>query len=216
MVARVRPVPIVHSDDDVLVVDKPAGVLTVPAPGRAGRTVVDLVTASLGAPVFAVHRLDEDTTGLLALARTDRGRVVLERLFREHRVTREYLALTAAAPSPPAGRIESALAEDEAGVVRVRRHGGQRAVTHYETIARRGRCALVHCRLETGRRNQIRVHLAALHCPLAGDRKYGFRARPGERFTRVMLHSWRMAFEQPLSGAALALEVMPPEPELRP
>ena len=216
MVARVRPVPIVHRDDDLVIVDKPAGVLTVPAPGRRSRTVVDLVSAQLGQTLLAVHRLDEDTTGLLILAGHERARAAMEQLFRDRQVTREYLALASAAPSPPAGRIESRLVEDPDGLVRVVARGGERAVTHYETLARRGRCTLVKCRLETGRRNQIRVHLAALHCPLAGDRKYGFRARDGERFPRVMLHSWRMEFVHPLRGTPLALEAMPAEPDLRP
>jgi 23S rRNA pseudouridine1911/1915/1917 synthase len=216
MVGAVRHVRIVHQDDDLVVVDKPAGLLTVPAAGRHGATVVDLVTAQLGERVFAVHRLDEDTTGLLALARNEHSRAAMEQRFRDHAVLREYLALTGAAPSPPAGRVESGVAEGADGIVRVVARGGQRAVTNYETLARRGRCALVKCRLETGRRNQIRVHLAALGCPLAGDRKYGFRARSGEHFPRVMLHSWHMRFVHPTTDAEIDLVAAPAEPELRP
>jgi 23S rRNA pseudouridine1911/1915/1917 synthase len=209
-------VPVLHADDHLVVVDKPAGVLTVPAPGRTGPTVVDLLTRQLQRQVFAVHRLDEETTGALVLALDGAARAGMEELFRVHAVERHYLALTSAAPSPPAGRIEANLGEGADGMVRVVPRGGQRAVTHYETLARRGRCALVRCRLETGKRNQIRVHLAALGCPLAGDRKYGFRARTGERFPRVMLHSWRLQFRHPILGSAVAVEVQPGEPELRP
>ncbi|MBX3464373.1 MAG: RluA family pseudouridine synthase [Planctomycetes bacterium] len=208
--------PVLHRDDHLLVVDKPAGVLVVAAPGRHGPTVLDLVGNQLGERVQAVHRLDEDTTGALVLARTDAGRAGMEALFRAHAVRREYLALAAAAPSPPAGCIESNLLEDAAGVVRVVARGGQRAVTHYQSLGRRGRCTLLLCRLETGRRNQIRAHLAALGCPLAGDRKYGFRARAGERFGRVMLHSWRLGFRHPLTGGEVDVKVEPAEPELRP
>ena len=210
------PVPVLHEDEHLLVVDKPAGVLVVDAPGRRDPTLVDLVSRQLGAPVQAVHRLDEATTGALVLARTDAARAAMDTLFRSHAITREYLALTVAAPSPPAGRIESQLREAADGVVRVVPRGGQRAVTHYRTLARRGRCTLVVCRLETGRRNQIRAHLAALGCPLAGDRKYGYRARRDERFPRVMLHSWRLEFVHPLTGATVAVTVPPAEPELRP
>jgi 23S rRNA pseudouridine1911/1915/1917 synthase len=202
---------IVHADDDLLVVDKPAGVLVVPAPGRGGQTVVDRVSTQEGVRAVAVHRLDEDTTGALVLALTDAGRTGMERLFREHAVTRDYLALTSGTPSPPAGRIASRLQEDAAGIVRVVAGGGVEAITHYETVGRRDRCALVQCRLETGRRNQIRAHFAALGCPLAGDRKYGFRARPGEHFSRVMLHSWRIEFLHPVSGARVRLEIPPAE-----
>ncbi|MBM4060651.1 MAG: RluA family pseudouridine synthase [Planctomycetes bacterium] len=209
-------VPILFLDDHLVVVDKPAGCVVVPAPGRRGPTVVERVTAQLGRHAQAVHRLDEDTTGVLVLALDEPARTGLEALFRAHRVEREYLALASAAPSPPAGRIEARLQQDDGGVMRVVTRGGERAVTHYETLDRRGRCSLLRCRLETGRRNQIRAHLAALGCPLAGDRKYGFRSRPGEHFARVMLHSWRLRFEHPLTRRAVDVAVAPAEPVLRP
>jgi len=211
-----KSVQILHHDEHLLVVDKPAGVLVVPAPGRSGPTLLDLVSRQIQAPVLAVHRLDEDTTGALVLALGEAAKAAMETLFRAHAVVREYLALASVAPSPPAGRIESQLREDNSGVVRVVARGGERAVTHYTTLARRGHCTLVQCRLETGRRNQIRAHLAALGCPLAGDRKYGFRARSGERYPRVMLHSWRLQFRHPLLGNSIELAILPAEAELRP
>ena len=209
-------VPVVYQDDHIVVVDKPAGVLVVPAPARTGRTVVDLLVRQLQRPVFAVHRLDEDTTGALVLALDDQSRSGMEALFEAHAVDRRYLALVSSTPSPPSGRIESNLQEGADGIVRVVSRGGQRAVTHYETRGRRQRCALVVCRLETGRRNQIRVHMAALGCPVAGDRKYGFRARSDERFARVMLHSWRVSFSHPITGRPVEVETVPPERELAP
>lgn len=210
------PVPILHRDEHLVVVDKPAGVLVVPAPGRHGPTLGDVLGEQLGARVQAVHRLDEDTTGALVMALDEAGRTGMEALFRAHAVRREYLALLAAAPSPPAGRIDSLLREDADGIVRVVPTGGMRAVTHYETIERRGRCTLVRCRLETGRRNQIRVHMSALGCPVAGDRKYGFRQRGDERFGRVMLHSWHLQFAHPVTGEAVDVRVAPREPDLAP
>lgn len=140
----------------------------------------------------------------------------MEALLRAHAVERTYLALCSAAPSPPAGRIESQLREDEGGVMRVVTRGGERAVTHYETIERRGRCTLVRCRLETGKRNQIRAHLAALGCPIAGDRKYGYRRRDGEVFARTMLHSHRIAFAHPVTGVRVESEAVPAENDMRP
>lgn len=208
-------VPILFQDDDLVVVDKPPGLLAVPAPGRKGPSLVDVLTAQLGHRVLAVHRLDEETSGAMVFARSDAGRAGMERVFAAHEAERIYLALASAAPSPPAGRIEARLRE-EGGIARVVRTGGEAAVTHYETLARRGRCTLVRCRLETGRRNQIRAHLAALGCPLAGDRKYGFRARAGESFRRVMLHSWRIAFRHPVRGVAVDVTCTPEEPDLRP
>lgn len=212
----VLPIPVLYQESGLLIVDKPAGLLVVPAPGRRGPTLADLLTKQLGIPVMPVHRLDEDTTGLIVFASDDGVRVQLEQMFREHSIEREYLALLAAAPSPTSGRIESLLAEGKDGIVRVVPRGGQRAVTHYRTLARRGRCCLAACRLETGRRNQIRVHMAAMGCPIAGDRKYGFRARPGESFARPMLHSWRLEFQHPASRKQVAVTVAAPEPELCP
>lgn len=209
-------IPVLYHERGLLVVDKPAGCLVVPAPGRSGPTLVDHLSRQLDATVMPVHRLDEDTTGAMVFALQDDVRESMEQVFREHAIEREYLALVASAPSPPAGRIESNLAEGGDGIVRVVPRGGQRAITHYRTLARRGRCCLVACRLETGRRNQIRVHMAALGCPIAGDRKYGFRARPEESFRRPMLHSWRLGFAHPLTGQRVAVCVEPPESDLRP
>jgi 23S rRNA pseudouridine1911/1915/1917 synthase len=209
-------VPILHRDDHLVVVDKPAGLLVVPAPGRSGPTLVDLVTQQLHRRVQAVHRLDEDTTGAMVLALSDEGRSGMESQFRSHAVIRDYLALLTATPSPPAGRIEAALSESPDGIVRVVAHGGVRAVTHYETIARRGKATLVRCRLETGRRNQIRVHMAALGCAVVGDRKYGVRDRGDGHYRRVMLHSWSIRFDHPVSGRHIELCVTPREPELQP
>jgi len=207
-------VSVLHRDDHLLVVDKPAGTLVVPAKGRGGPCLVDLLTRQVGQRVIAVHRLDEDTTGCLAFALDERTRGALDACFRAHAATRDYLALATAVPSPESGCAESNLEEGADGVVRVVKRGGRRAVTHYRTLARRGRGALVHCRLETGRRNQIRVHLAALGSPVAGDRKYGYRPRPGERFGRVMLHSWQLQLAHPVTGASVEVTCAAPEPEL--
>jgi len=208
-------VPILHDDEHLLVVDKPSDLLVVAAPGRSGPTLIDVLSAQLGQRVHAVHRLDEGTTGALVVARTVAGRDAMDPLFRNHAVRREYLALVVGRPSPDAGRIESRLQEID-GVVRVVERGGQPAITHYEALARRDRLTLVCCRLETGRRNQIRAHLSALGCPIAGDRKYGYRARPGESFARPMLHSWRLAFRHPLLGVDVAVEAVSFESLLRP
>lgn len=209
------PIPVLYADDDLCVVDKPAGMLVVPAPGRGEATLISRLGTQLGLPVYAVHRLDEDTTGVLVVALTDAARAGMEDLFRRHEVERDYLALVCGQPSPRAGRIESRLRE-EGGVVRVAVRGGQMAVTCYETLARRGRFALLRCSLETGRRNQIRAHMQALGHPLAGDRKYGFRARTGERFARPMLHSWRIAFRHPIRGFEVRVQVEPREVLLQP
>ena len=209
------PIPILHADEHLFVVDKPAGMLVVQAPGRRGTTLVDAVAQEQGCRIFAVHRLDEGTTGAMILARTEALRDAIDPLFRRHEIERDYLALVTGRPTPTAGRIESQLREVD-GVMRVVEHGGQSAVTDYESLARRGRFTLVRCRLATGRRNQIRVHMQALGCPIAGDRTYGFRARGEESFARPLLHSWRVAFRHPLLGFQVQAEAAPPEPDLQP
>lgn len=209
------PLDLLHTDDHLVVVNKPARLLVVPAPGRKAETLVERLGRQMGQRLYAVHRLDEDTTGALCVARDQRAREAMEDLFRRRAVERDYLALVAGRPNPPSGRIESQLRET-GGVVKVVARGGQTAVTNYETLGSRGRFTLVRCQLETGRRNQIRVHLQAIDCPLAGDRKYGFRARDGEQFRRPMLHSWHLRFRHPLLGTEVAVEVDPPEQELAP
>lgn len=208
-------VPLLHVDEHLLVVDKPAGLLVVGAPGRRGPTLIDLLSTQLGQRAYAVHRLDEDTTGAIVVARTIAARDAMEPLFRAHAVQREYLALVVGRPSPAAGRIESRLREVD-GVVKVVTRGGQDAITDYTSLDRRGRLTLVSCRLATGRRNQIRAHMSALGCPIAGDRKYGYRASGEEAFRRPMLHSWRLSFTQPLSGVVVDVVAEAPERDLRP
>ena len=218
--SAVRELEILHRDEDLLVVDKPPGLLVVEAPGRTGATLVELVSKQIGERVFAVHRLDEDTSGVLVLARSEAGREGLDALFREHRAQRVYLALATSVPNPRAGRIESWLQVCDDGIVRSssRPGKGERAVTEYRVRERRGPDALIECRLETGRRNQIRVHLAELGCPIVGDRKYGWRARRGggPKVKRPLLHAWRIAFAHPVHGTQVEVEAVPPEQILRP
>ncbi|MCB9870577.1 MAG: RluA family pseudouridine synthase [Planctomycetes bacterium] len=209
-------IPVLYQDAHLVIVDKPAPRLVVGAPGRRGPTVVDLLQAQLAQRLIPVHRLDEQVTGVLLLALNEVARAALEAMFRDHRVQRTYLALLSHAPDPPAGRIESRLREGRDGVVRsVVGGAGERAVTLYRTLARRGRHTLVECQLETGRRNQIRAHMGELGCPIVGDRKYGYRVRGGASFPRPLLHAERVGFAHPITGEAVAVACEPAEPELR-
>ena len=190
--------------------------LVVPAPGRSGETVVDALGRDLGTRVYAVHRLDEDVTGVLVLAASEAAREPLEAVFRQHVAKRTYLALLSRAPQPPAGRIESRLRETSGGVMRsVTSGGGDLAITEYRTLRRAGRHTLVECRLQTGRRNQIRVHMADLGCPIVGDRKYGFRVRGQVNYKRPLLHAERVEFVHPWTGEPIDVQVDAPEVELR-
>ncbi len=209
-----EPVGILYQDEHMLVVDKPPHMLVVHAPGRREETVVERVSRQVRGRVYAVHRLDEDTTGTLALARTEAARAPLEKVFRLHRAERVYLALVSRAPSPPAGKIQSRILE-RGGLMRSVPTGGEVAITHYRMLRRLGKFTLVECRLETGRRNQIRVHMADIGCPVVGDRKYGYRSRHGGRFTRAMLHAWRLALPHPSTGERLEVVAEPADLELR-
>ena len=211
------PIPILWQDEHLLVVDKPAGLLVVGAEGRHGPTLIDRLTRQLGQRVFPVHRLDEDTTGVIVVARTATAREKLEVVFRTHEATRVYLALACRMPSPPAGRIESNLAVDADGIVRSVSQGGERAITIYRAVERRASGVLLECRLETGRRNQIRAHLAGIGAAIVEDRKYGWRARPYEaKPKRPLLHAWRIELTHPLTGQRLEISADPAEPELAP
>ena len=209
------PVRILFEDQHLVVVDKPARMLVVQAPGRRGSTLVDQVGAQLKRRVYAVHRLEEDTTGVLVLAKTQEAKQRLEAVFRSHAAERRYTALVSHRPSPPAGRIESRLSVGSDGVVRSVDDGsGERAATEFRTIARRGRHTLVECVLDTGRRNQIRVHMADLGCPIVGDRKYGYRGPNPHR--RPLLHASAIRLSHPFTGQQLDVDCEAAEPELRP
>ena len=152
----------------------------------------------------------------MVLALTQDAKASLEGLFKEHAIQRVYLALLSCAPSPAAGRIESQLRESKSGVVRsVLKGPGERAVTQFKTLRRVSRYTLVECELETGRRNQIRVLMSDLGCPIVGDRKYGFRVRGGQSFPRPLLHAEAVRFRHPLTGESVHVRVDAPEQELR-
>lgn len=190
--------------------------LVVPAPGRTGETVADRLRKEIGQRVYPVHRLDEDVTGVLVIALQQDTKPQIEEIFRRHRAERIYLALLSRAPHPAAGRIESRLHEGPDGVVRsVTKGPGTTGITDFQILRRVGSYTLVECRLQTGRRNQIRAHMADLTCPIVGDRKYGFRVRGRASFSRPMLHAERIQFVHPLTGEALDVATLAAEPELR-
>jgi 23S rRNA pseudouridine1911/1915/1917 synthase len=211
---RQSKVPVVFEDEHLLVVCKPRGMLSVQAPGARRENVIDLLQAARHERLHAVHRLDEDTSGVLVIARTQDARLALDEMFARHEPVRTYLALVGRMPSPPAGTIESRLAEDARGIVRSVARGGERAVTHYRALERRGPFVLLECHLETGRRNQIRAHLSELGCPIVGDRKYGYRNAAGRAFRRALLHAVRIELSHPVTGRPLTVEAPAAEPEL--
>ncbi len=211
---RVRTrLSVLHEDGDVLIVDKPAGLLTVPTEAREKDTLWSRALFHLqhrygGRPYAGiVHRIDKDTSGAVVFARNRAALHFLQDRFREHSIEREYVALVAGS-TPDAGSFEGDLVRT-AGLRRsVARPGesGRRAVTHFRTLERIGDASLVSVRLETGRTHQIRVHFSAAGHPVLGDRVYGPRAADGGPAPRQMLHARRLGFPQPTTGRPVAAE----------
>lgn len=218
------PLSIVHEDDHLLVVDKPAGLVVHPAAGNYDGTMVNALLhhcagrlSGIGgvARPGIVHRIDKDTSGLLVVAKTDKAHEGLAAQFARHDVTRRYTAIVGGVPVPPAGRIEGALARSATNrqkIAIVKDGRGKHAVTHFRTVAAFDGAAQVECRLETGRTHQIRVHMASIGHALLGDAVYG-RA-PGKLapvlkdlgFARQALHAATLGFVHPVTQEKLSFE----------
>ena len=203
----VAGIRVVFEDAAVLVIDKPPGLLTVATDGEKLNTAFAWVNGHLrnrkaGRP-FVVHRLDRDTSGLLLFARTEAARDHLQATW--DAVTKTYLAVVEGVPRPPEGVVENYLSEGKDLRVRAGpdRPDARRAVSRYRTVRTRGPFSLVEVGIETGRKHQIRVHLAGLNCPVVGDGTYGAQT---EVAGRLGLHAWKLAFPHPTTGARVGLE----------
>jgi 23S rRNA pseudouridine1911/1915/1917 synthase len=222
-VRRHLPFAIIHEDADVLVVDKPSGLLTSTVPGERRPTLLAAVQEYLGSQkgsdrrtrVGLIHRLDRDASGLLVFSKNDAAYQSLKTQLFHRTIEREYLAVTLGVPAPREGRIESRLEERADGTVYSTRtpDKGERAVTHYQVIETLhvvvggGKQALVRVRLETGRKHQIRVHLAKRGAPIAGDLLYGNDKMPARR---LMLSAVKLGFTHPRTGKHVCFELPPP------
>ena len=202
-------IEVVHEDKHLIVVDKPAGLVTHPAPGHHGVTLAELLPE--GARV--VHRLDKDTSGLLLVARSNEAHAALQRMMKAREVTREYVALVEGHPDAESGTIDAPIGRDRGNrtVMSTRTDRARDAVTHFEVVERLPRTAMLRVRLETGRTHQIRAHLAAIGHPVAGDPQYGGRAS-GSRLglQRQFLHASSLMFRHPFGGEWVRCESKPP------
>jgi 23S rRNA pseudouridine1911/1915/1917 synthase len=203
---------IAYEDEHLLVVDKPAGLVVHPSAGHGSGTLVHGLLGhaiaggeDAGRPGI-VHRLDRDTSGLLVVARSDEAHRRLQQLLRKRELEREYLALVHGRPRSKRGRIEAAIGRDRHDPTRISLDTDtpREAVTNFEIVELLPRHALLRVRLETGRTHQIRVHLAAIDLPVSGDRVYGVAGDLG--LERQFLHSARLAFPHPFSGARVDAE----------
>ena len=219
-----RPLPadlrVVHEDADLLVFDKPAGLLTIATERERDRTAYRFLWDYLGGQTpprrpFIVHRLDRDTSGLVVLAKSPAVKRRLQAQFEARTVERVYVALVEGRVHDDTGTLTTRLVEDRSLRVRPARPGARReaaaareAITHYRVLERRADATLLEIALGTGRRRQIRVQLAALGHPIVGDADHGSR-----RLGRLRLHAARLAFVHPATGRRLSLDSAPP-PEL--
>jgi len=209
-------IPIVYEDDDLLVVDKPAGMVTHPAHGATSGTLVNALLAHIGTlpgnPLRPglVHRLDRDTSGLLVIGKTEEALSALGIAMKARRIKREYLGLVHGVPEHPKGTIDGPIGRDPHNRMKYAIVGdGRPAVTHYEVRETFPKHAELLFRLETGRTHQIRVHLAAMGHAILNDPVYG---REESRFglPGQALHAWRLAFEHPRTERLMNFEADPP------
>jgi 23S rRNA pseudouridine1911/1915/1917 synthase len=207
---------IAYEDEHLVVVDKPAGLVVHPAPGHATGTLVhgllahDVAGGEEDRPGI-VHRLDRDTSGLMVVARSEEAHRRLQGLVRGRELERRYLALVVGKPRSRSGRIEAPIGRDRRDPMRhsLDTDTPREAVTHFELVELYPRHALLGVKLETGRTHQIRVHLAAIDLPIAGDPLYG---RPHELgLERQFLHASRLAFTHPFTGERVEVESPLPE-----
>jgi len=231
---RPRPRPeipgfaIAYEDPHLVVIEKPAGVSSVPFAEKETGTAMDLLRTAWRAdgrqatkqPLYVVHRLDKETSGLLCFAKTKLAERGLHHIFQNHLATRTYLALAEGEVAP--GRIDSHLVADRGDGLRGsarpdhrgRSPAGRRSVTHVEVIERLPGATLCRVRLETGRTHQIRIHLSERGHPLVGDRVYDRDRRragaPGIDADRLMLHAERLGFLHPVGATPLDFTTAPP------
>jgi 23S rRNA pseudouridine1911/1915/1917 synthase len=215
---------IVHEDDHLLVVDKPAGMVVHPAAGNLDGTMVNALLhhcagrlSGIGgvARPGIVHRIDKGTSGLLVVAKTDVAHEGLSAQFARHSIDRRYRAIVAGHPNPPGGIVDAPLARSSANrqkMAIVAEGRGKRAVTHYTLVTSLRSASLVECRLETGRTHQVRVHMTSIGHPLLGDPAYG-RTRSDHRellnrldFKRQALHAACLGFVHPISRESLSFQ----------
>ena len=215
---------IVYEDDHLVIVDKPAGMVVHPAAGNFDGTLVNALLhhcagrlSSIGgvARPGIVHRIDNDTSGLLVVAKTDVAHEGLSAQFAKHSIDRRYQAIVAGVPNPASGTVDAPLARSSANrqkMAIVADGRGKRAVTHFQLVTRLREAALIECRLETGRTHQVRVHMTSIGHPLLGDPVYG-RTRTVHRdvlnqldFKRQALHAAVLGFIHPVSKENLSFK----------
>jgi len=219
------PLDILYEDDQLLILNKPAGLVVHPAPGHADGTLVNAILAhcpdlkgigGVQRPGI-VHRLDKDTSGAIAIAKTDIAHQNLQSQFKAKTARRTYLAIVYGSPKTDGGTIDQPVGRHPVDrkklAVVPEEKGGRRAVTHWRVQERLGNYTLMQFDLETGRTHQIRVHSAFIGHPVVGDPIYSAGRSLGVNLSGQALHAWRLRLQHPLSGEWLEA-IAPPPPDL--
>ncbi len=212
-IKKSRPVDILYEDENLLAVNKPAGLLSLDVTGRTEDTMLDRVNSLLAErgekTAYPVHRIDFNTSGILLLAKNGRAGEILDRMIKERKIRKSYLCVVKGRPSPDKGRLENQLFKDaKKNRVYVAEHtvkGSKTAITDYRVVASRNGLSLVECHLLTGRTHQIRCQMAHAGHPLLGDDKYGskeWNREKGER--RQLLSSYKTTFDFGEEGSLLS------------
>ena len=225
-------IEIAFEDDDLIIVNKPAGMVVHPAAGNRDGTLVNALLHHCRGRLSGingverpgiVHRIDKDTSGLLVVAKTDAAHEGLARQFADHSIHRRYLAVCAGHPNPVEGTIDARLGRSDRdrkkmAVLAKDSSRGKHAVTHYRMLQRLAHAALIECRLETGRTHQVRVHCASIGHPLLGDPAYGRTPKPLREcleklgFARQALHAAELGFVHPTTGETVQFRAeLPPD-----
>ncbi|WP_409333548.1 RluA family pseudouridine synthase [Cuspidothrix issatschenkoi] len=216
------PLDILYEDDELIILNKPAGLVVHPAPGHPDGTLVNAILAHCpNLPGIGgvqrpgiVHRLDKDTTGAIAIAKTDLAYQHLQAQLQAKTARREYLGLVYGVPKTETGSIDLPIGRNpqdrkKMAIVSVE-DGGRTAVTHWRVQERLANYTLIHFQLETGRTHQIRVHSAKMGHPIVGDPVYGSGRSVGVNLPGQALHAWKLQLQHPLSGNLVQVTAPPP------
>lgn len=215
------PLDVVYEDEDVIVVNKPVGLVVHPAPGHPDGTLVNALLYHCGDSLSGVngvlrpgivHRIDRDTSGLIIAAKNDRAHLALAEQLQDHSLARTYAAVTVGGLKEDEGTIDAPIGRHSVDRKRmaVDWKNGKRAVTHYTVLGRYPGYTYVECRLETGRTHQIRVHMASIGHPLLGDVVYGSK-KPWPGLAGQCLHARKLRFVHPSTGKLVEVECPLPE-----
>lgn len=222
LLAEDIPLDILYEDDQLLILNKPAGLVVHPAPGHPDGTLVNALLAHCpNLPGIGgvqrpgiVHRLDKDTTGAIAIAKTEVAHHHLQAQLKAKTARREYLGVVYGAPKGENGKIDLPIGrhpqDRKKMAIMPVEQGGRSAVTHWQVLERLGNYTLIRFQLETGRTHQIRVHSAKMGHPIVGDPVYSSGHSVGVNLTGQALHAWRLRLQHPISGEMIEVTATPP------